>query len=119
MFVDGVQVWGTAPDGTKPEEPKTDPVPKVTTAMPSPVTTTRPRTASMYGDVNLDQTVDISDVVLLLRFSSGDSTAKVNEAGLANADCRYDGTVDSDDATVILKYIAKLISASEMGPQSN
>ncbi len=119
MYVDGVQVWGTAPDGSKPQEPSDEPAPKETTAIPLPSTTARTKPASLYGDVNLDNAVDVSDVVLLLRFTSGDSTATVYEAGLANADCKYDGIVDPDDATVILKYIAKLISASEMGPQSN
>ena len=61
------------------------------------------------GDANLDKSVDVSDAVLVAKFSSGDSSAQITDHGLVNADCDGKKGVDSDDITVILKYIAKLI----------
>lgn len=63
----------------------------------------------MIGDVNLDDTVDVSDAVLLARFAAEDTTAGVKEQGKRNADCNGDGNLSSDDTILILKYIAKLV----------
>ena len=64
----------------------------------------------LIGDVNLDDTVDVSDAVLLARFVAEDTTAVVKEQGKRNADCSGDGNLSGDDTILILKYIAKLIS---------
>lgn len=63
--------------------------------------------------------VEINDVVLLSRYVAQDATAKALSAeGLLNADCYYDGTIDSSDITAIARYLAHLIDASELGPQA-
>ena len=64
----------------------------------------------LTGDVNLDDTVDVSDAVLLARFVAEDTTAVVKEQGKRNADCSGDGNLSGDDTILILKYIAKLIT---------
>ncbi len=63
----------------------------------------------LRGDVNLDGSVDVSDGVLLAKFISGDSTAKVTDQGLRNAHVNSDNVIDTDDLTDILRIIAKLI----------
>jgi pimeloyl-ACP methyl ester carboxylesterase len=60
-------------------------------------------------DANLDKSIDVSDAVLVAKFSSGDSSAHITDHGLVNADCDGKKGVDSDDITIILKFIAKLI----------
>ena len=47
----------------------------------------------------------------MCRFSSGDSGAKITDAGKRLADTNHDGTVTDDDVTLVLRLIAKLISA--------
>ncbi|MBP0972047.1 MAG: hypothetical protein J5753_08420, partial [Oscillospiraceae bacterium] len=65
----------------------------------------------LIGDVNLDDTVDVSDAVLLAKFVVEDATAVVMEQGKRNADCNGDGNLSGDDIVLILKYIAKLIDS--------
>ena len=71
-----------------------------------------------WGDAKCDNTVDVSDAVLICKFISGDSSAKITETGISNASV-VKGTkqVDLDDVTKILKYITRLISAEELAPQ--
>ena len=66
-------------------------------------------TVSLLGDVNEDTAVDVEDVVLLARFLTEDETAVVSRTGALNADVNRNGTPDSDDASKILCFIAKLI----------
>ena len=66
-------------------------------------------TVTRRGDMNLDGKVDVSDAVQLMRFIVEDRTLVVTKQGLANADANANGTVDSDDCSTILKYIAKII----------
>ena len=60
------------------------------------------------GDVNCDNAVDISDVVIAARFAAEDSTVILTEQGKQNADVNQDGNITLDDVTVILRKIAKL-----------
>lgn len=95
MYVDGVHVWGTEP-GDAPN--------------PTPGTST-----VKYGDVNCDGNVDVSDAVLLSRVVASDITAKMTDQGTLNADCKYDGTLNGEDVTMILQYIARIIPYSDLG----
>ena len=63
----------------------------------------------LYGDVNQDTSVDVSDAVLVARFAAEDRTAQISGSGMICADVNADGTVDTKDAADILKYIAKLL----------
>lgn len=122
MYVDGEQVWGVAPDGSKPSDVKNQPA---TTTKQADTTTKTSTTstksnepeakAANFGDVNCDDSVDVSDVVLLNRFFVEDKKAKITDQGMLNADCKYDNSVDPDDATLILQYIARMIPYSQLG----
>ena len=116
MYVDGKQVWGIAPDGSKPETEPDKPAPNNTTTEKPKATTAGGTTSTvMYGDVNCDQSVDVADVVLLSRIAVEDTTANVTAQGMKNADCNLDTKTDLDDCTMILRYIAKLIPYSKLG----
>ena len=60
-----------------------------------------------YGDINLDHSVDVSDAVLLARYSAEDKTANISARGKQLADANNDGEVTKDDTIAILEYIAK------------
>ena len=62
------------------------------------------------GDVNCDSKVDVSDAVLLARFNAEDKTASVTAQGKENADCDGANGLTGGDVTMILKYIAKIIT---------
>ena len=65
----------------------------------------------LYGDVNEDNNVDVSDVVLLARFCAEDRTADISRYGMYQADVNQDHDTNSEDIILILQYIAKLIPA--------
>lgn len=63
----------------------------------------------LYGDVNCDGRVDITDSVLLNKATAG--AVKLNEAAAANADCDSNGELSSNDSIVLLKFLVHLITS--------
>ena len=61
----------------------------------------------IFGDVNLDGKVDISDAVLLNKTVAG--TISLSESAKKNADCDGDGETGSNDAVVLLRFLVHLI----------
>ncbi|MBP0967397.1 MAG: dockerin type I repeat-containing protein, partial [Oscillospiraceae bacterium] len=80
-----------------------------TTETVTTTTTAKPVTVSKRGDLNLDQSVDVSDAVMLARLLVEDKKLVMTEQGMANADCDSDRKITPDDLTWILRFIAKLI----------
>ncbi len=113
--------------GTKPTSASTATVPTVsgteTTAATTNTTTDLPdstETATkpsgtgadvtvLYGDVNLDGRVDITDAVLLNKAVAG--AVKLGDQAFANADCAQDGELSSDDAISLLQFLVHLIDS--------
>lgn len=60
-------------------------------------------TSILYGDVNLDGKVDISDAVLLNKAASGMVT--LNDQAAKKADCNDNGELGADDAVVLLQFL--------------
>lgn len=60
-------------------------------------------TSILYGDVNLDGKVDISDAVLLNKAASGVVT--LNDQAAKNADCNDNSELGADDAVVLLQFL--------------
>ena len=61
----------------------------------------------VFGDVNCDGKVDVTDSVLLSRFVCEDPEAVLSEQGKINADIDGDGRLTMDDNTQLLNIIAK------------
>ncbi|MBQ8724306.1 MAG: hypothetical protein IJY74_01370, partial [Oscillospiraceae bacterium] len=68
----------------------------------------------LIGDVNLDNTVSLVDVVYLSKYLAGSLT--FNELQTANADCCSDSQLNSADATALLKYTVEAIDALPVTP---
>ncbi|MBP0989121.1 MAG: dockerin type I repeat-containing protein, partial [Oscillospiraceae bacterium] len=62
----------------------------------------------IWGDVNTDGAVDVSDVVLRARFTAEDASAVISQRGMALADVNGDGQRNQDDVIAILRIIAKI-----------
>ncbi len=102
MEVDGKYILGTAPEGA----------PAVGTDNPNPPT-------AMYGDVNDDGKITIADLVMLARYIAEDEDMKpITEQGLINADCDGVKGINGSDMTALARYLAHLITASQLGPQT-
>lgn len=64
---------------------------------------------SIYGDINLDGRVDITDAVLLNKAAAG--TVKLNEQATQNSDCDGDGTLSTGDSVSLLKFLVHLVTS--------
>ena len=64
---------------------------------------------SLYGDVNLDGKVDITDAVLLNKAVAGVVT--LNASQQKNADCMADGELSTNDSTVLLQFLERLVTS--------
>lgn len=124
VYVNGELYYGIEPDGTsadgnaappnepdvKPTQPSTEPKTEPTTEPTiEPVTGGESGGAAgqvKYGDVNVDDEVDILDVIMLNKFLLGSATLKKTQQ--ANADIDQNGKLDSTDSLMILKYVVKL-----------
>ena len=66
---------------------------------------------TLYGDVNLDNTVSVSDLVLLARYVAQDKDISTFTAQQTkNADCNSDGALGADDVSFISLYLAGMMT---------
>ncbi len=65
--------------------------------------------ATLWGDADCNGSVDITDVILLSRYTNEDREVNVTEQGLANSYVLGNDTISTKDVTQIILYIAKLI----------
>lgn len=63
----------------------------------------------MPGDVNLDGTVDIMDVISINRYLLGSN--KLGPVAKKNADVDGSNTIDTTDSLLILKYVVEIIDS--------
>jgi hypothetical protein len=66
------------------------------------------------GDINGDSSIDISDVILLVRYLEGEFLLNANAQEAA--DTYSNNVIDSVDEQVLLSYIAKTISILPYSP---
>lgn len=115
-----------APAQTEKPDPTTEgPVetesPAKTTAKEDPTTTAEPKQttekvtvgdfpkASLYGDVNCDGGVDITDAVMLNKAAAG--AVKLNEMATGNADCDANQEINNTDAITLLRFLVRVIDS--------
>lgn len=60
-----------------------------------------------YGDVNLDGTISLADVILFNKANAG--SVALNEQATLNADCDGSGSVSTEDALVLLRFLVQLV----------
>ena len=63
--------------------------------------------ALLYGDVNLDGRLDITDAVMLNKAVAG--AVKLSSNQFQNADCCHDGELGSSDAVALLQFLVHAI----------
>ena len=82
----------------------------VTTSSPSTTTTTtttKPVYDNIYGDINLDSIVDLTDAIMLNKQLAG--VIIFTSAQQKNADCYRDGSIDDQDTTALMQFVISLI----------
>jgi hypothetical protein len=78
-------------------------------------TTIDPTLVTMYGDVNSDQRVNVSDVVQINMYLLNKAVNNLTDVQLANGDCARDGIIDSSDSAIILNYVSMVVDYSQLG----
>ena len=86
----------------------------ITSVKPTNETNAKP---TKYGDVNVDGSVNIADVVALNMYLLGGEDNNLSVVCIANADVLYDNVIDSSDSLTLMNYVAMIITESELGPQ--
>ncbi|MCM1227090.1 MAG: glycoside hydrolase family 9 protein [Clostridium sp.] len=86
MYVDDVLVWGTEPDGTKPEIGGTG-------------------DSTVKGDTNCNGKFNVSDIVLLNQYLVKKSGAKISAQGKINADMNDDGALNVVDSVLMRRKL--------------
>ena len=61
------------------------------------------RYVTLYGDINCDGMIDITDAVMLQKHLNG--SVSLNYAQLANADCQKDEQIDATDVVVPMQFL--------------
>ena len=128
VYENGVLVYGEDPDGNVGKgSPSANPAPDGTPRQTQPIeeadtttasepdTTTVPNDNTLFGDVDCNGEISVSDAVLLARFLAEDNEITVSAQGKRNADCAYNDIVDNDDLTMILQYLANLVTKADLG----
>ena len=116
---------GTGPAVRPPVQ--TTEAPAVTTAAPAETTAPAQETTAIQttagstpkwvpGDADCSGATDVSDAVLVSKYSVGDDTVIITDAGLHNADIDGKAGVTSGDALTIVLIIIGLVDADSLKP---
>ena len=68
-----------------------------------------------YGDVNMDNSVDVADAVAVARYCVMDADLILSDQGKLLGDVNADGNLDERDALKIIRYIARIIERDALG----
>ena len=71
----------------------------------------------MYGDANVDETVDSADIVVLNKYLLSEAQFPLKNAkAYEQAQTVYDDEIDTKDAVAIINYVLGLIDMDDLGP---
>ena len=79
----------------------------VDTTTTNAITTTISSETNTYGDVNLDNIVDLIDTIVINKYLA--NLIQFSDMQQVNADCYQDGTVNEQDATALMQFVIFLI----------
>lgn len=121
----------TPSDPSEASDPSEKPTEKPTEAKPTEEATAAAVIAptdedsikgAVWGDVNVDGQVAVSDLVLLNQYLLNDAAAvktiEEKPQGLVNANVDYDNEVNQSDSTRLLNCLSNQINKTQLGKQS-
>ncbi len=117
-FEDKVVITTAPPETTAPPVTTTSvTTTSVTTtaSVPSTDTSINIDLVTQYGDVNLDTDVNIADIVKLNMYLLNSTANALSDVALANSDCVKDGVINTADSTLLMNYVAMMITLSKLG----
>ena len=95
------------------DAPVTDTTTTETTVITNDTTASQtavaPDSNALYGDINMDGSITLSDAVMLNKKVA--DTVSLSDAALRNADCNLDGEVNGSDAIILMKFLTRILSS--------
>lgn len=70
---------------------------------------------SKYGDANLDDTINISDVVVLNMYLLNSSDNSLSIESIANSDVVRDNIINTEDSLLLMNYVAMIVGEDVLG----
>ncbi len=70
--------------------------------------------ATMYGDINLDNSVNIADIIAINMLILNPSANSASDTAIANADCSRNGSINTADTSLLMNYISMMITYNEL-----
>ena len=70
---------------------------------------------SKYGDANLDDTINISDVVALNMYLLNSSDNSLSIESIANSDVVRDNIINTEDSLLLMNYVAMIVGEDVLG----
>ena len=70
---------------------------------------------NLYGDVNLDNDVDVADLVAINMYLLNPTATPLSIESMANSDCERNNILNSTDSTLIMNYVAMIIEKADLG----
>lgn len=113
LEIGGVTMLFSANHSWKEYTQQTTTTTKATTTTKPTTTTTTPSQSYLYGDINLDNLVNVKDAVQISKYVVDKAT--FTELQQKAADVNGDGSIDVKDATLIQKYSVKLVTSFPAG----
>ncbi len=81
-----------------------------------PITTTAPDSNVMWGDVDVNGFVELTDAILLARAVGGDSGSSLSVQGRINAAVAGNAQLSAADTAKLLKYLGGSITLAQLAP---
>jgi len=120
VYENGVLIFGTEPDGTtgngsiSASAAPDGSTPPVSHSTVTTTTTTGETDEVLYGDVDVNGEVELSDAVILAKAVGQSLGTDLSVQGRSNADVYYDGNLDGSDIRILLSLIAGFYKQSQM-----
>ncbi|MBO4878430.1 MAG: hypothetical protein J5501_10520 [Ruminococcus sp.] len=112
-------VTTTASESTTSTSAAADTTTIQTTVTETETTTTTTIVTDICGDVNVDGTVEVADLILLKKHIADPENSPLTSQGAKNADTYKDGVLDSKDTDALLNYISKIIDELPVLPEKS
>lgn len=113
LYFEKAVVTTTIPEATEPITTTITAVDVPTE--PSSGTEINPDLATVYGDINADNEVNVADVVALNMYLLNSANNALDEVSMANADCVRDGSITTADSALIMNFVAMAITQDKLG----
>ncbi len=71
--------------------------------------------ATIYGDINLDESINIADIVAINMLLLNPTENSTNSTAIANSDCVNNGIINTADSAFLMNYVNMMATQDQLG----